>query len=286
MRESSLQLADGRSLAYAEHGDRGGTPVLFFHGLPGSRLTRHPDESIAAAAGVRLFTFDRPGYGRSSAYPGRRIADWAGDVEQFAAVEELERFAVVAWSGGAPYALAVADALRERVDRVVLVAPIAPLAGTPAARDLSPALRRRVRIARVAPWLVSLSVAREVRAFARDPDRALARAFADAPACDRNVLDDEPLRKMYLASRGEAYRQGPRPVLHDALLYLRPWGFEISAVAAPVQIFHGRLDTTITEAHGLALAAALPKTETTLVDGEGHMLCLTRWEQLLRAAVD
>jgi pimeloyl-ACP methyl ester carboxylesterase len=284
MRESSLRLADGRTLAYAEHGDAGGAPVLFFHGLPGSRLTRHPDESAATRAAVRLFTFDRPGYGRSTAQPERRIVDWAGDVEQFAVDAGLERFAVVAWSGGAPYALAVARSLRNRIERVVLVAPIAPLAGTSAARDLSPALRRRVRVARVAPWLVGLSVSRDLRAFARDPERALDRAFAGAPACDRDVLADDAIRAMYVESRAEAYRQGPRPVLQDALLYLRPWGFDVGDVETPVQIFHGELDETIAPAHSKQLAALLPKQESTFVDGEGHMLCLTRWEDVLRAA--
>jgi pimeloyl-ACP methyl ester carboxylesterase len=285
MRESSLRLADGRTLAYAEHGDAGGTPVLFFHGLPGSRLTRHPDESVATRIGIRLFTFDRPGYGRSSAQPGRRIVDWAGDVEQFSSGVGLKRFAVVAWSGGAPYALAAARALRNRVERVVLVAPIAPLAGTSAARDLSPALRRRVRVARFAPWLVGLSASRDVRAFARDPERALDRAFAGAPACDRDVLAEAAIRTMYVESRTEAYRQGPRPVLQDALLYLRPWGFDVGKVETPVRIFHGELDETIAPVHSRQLAALLPKHESTFVDGEGHMLCLTRWKDVLRAAV-
>jgi pimeloyl-ACP methyl ester carboxylesterase len=285
VRESSLRLADGRTLAYAEHSDMGGTPVLFFHGLPGSRLTRHPDELSATRVGIRLFTFDRPGYGRSTAQPGRRIVDWADDVEQFAREAGLDRFAIVAWSGGAPYALTVARALRERVERVVLVAPVAPLAGTSAMDDLSPALRRRVRVARLAPWLVGLSVSRDVRAFARDPERALDRAFAGAPACDRDVLADDAIRAMYVESRAEAYRQGPRPVLQDALLYLRPWEFDVGDVEAPVRIFHGELDETIAPAHSKQLAALLPKQESTFVDGEGHMLCLTRWEEILRAAV-
>jgi pimeloyl-ACP methyl ester carboxylesterase len=285
VRESSLRLADGRTLALAEHGDAAGAPLLFFHGLPGSRLTRHPDESIAARAGIRLFTFDRAGYGRSTAQAGRRIVDWADDVRQFTANIGVNRFAIVAWSGGAPYALAAAHALRGRVERVVLVAPVAPIAGTSAVRNLSPALRRRVRVARVAPWLVGLSVGREVRAFRRDPERALERAFAGAPLCDRAVLADDAIRRMYVESRTEAYRQGPQPVLQDALLYLRPWGFDVAAVETPVRIFHGLLDETIAAAHSRQLGDVLRTSESTFVDGEGHMLCLTRWDEILRAAV-
>jgi pimeloyl-ACP methyl ester carboxylesterase len=285
MHESSLRLADGRTLAYAEQGDRAGAPALFFHGLPGSRLTRHPDESIAQRLGVRLFTFDRPGYGRSTSQPRRRFVDWAGDMRQFADEIALERFALIGWSGGAPYALAVASVLGERVTRVVLVSPVAPLAGTRSAQHLSPRLRRNVRIARIAPWLVGLTVSREVHAFARDPERAFDRVFADAPACDRVILEEGPVRRMYVASRIEAYRQGPRPILQDALLYLRPWGFEPSSVRVPVTLFHGELDDTIAPAHGRQLASMLGDYETSFVAGEGHMLCLTRWEEILRAAV-
>ncbi|MCG8123605.1 MAG: alpha/beta hydrolase, partial [Candidatus Thiodiazotropha taylori] len=33
-----VTLPDGRRLAYAEYGDPTGTPTLYFHGFPGSRL--------------------------------------------------------------------------------------------------------------------------------------------------------------------------------------------------------------------------------------------------------
>ncbi|MBV6622586.1 MAG: hypothetical protein KI793_06485 [Rivularia sp. (in: Bacteria)] len=42
----TLLLKDGRQMGYAQFGDLNGKPVMFFHGTPGSRLTRHPDESI------------------------------------------------------------------------------------------------------------------------------------------------------------------------------------------------------------------------------------------------
>ena len=32
-----LRLSDGRQLGYADYGDPDGTPVMFFHGTPGSR---------------------------------------------------------------------------------------------------------------------------------------------------------------------------------------------------------------------------------------------------------
>ena len=69
----------GRTLAFEDTGEPGGRPVVLFHGAPGSRLFS-PDPAATAAAGVRLITFDRPGYGRSDPLVDRRVADAAADV--------------------------------------------------------------------------------------------------------------------------------------------------------------------------------------------------------------
>ena len=55
-----ITLRDGRGLAYTD-GDPAGTPVVLFHGAPGSRGFR-PRVAETDTAGVRLITFDRPGY--------------------------------------------------------------------------------------------------------------------------------------------------------------------------------------------------------------------------------
>ena len=56
--DNVLRLPDGRMLGYAEYGDPGGTPVMLFHGLPGSRLTARVGHIIAAERGVRLVAPD------------------------------------------------------------------------------------------------------------------------------------------------------------------------------------------------------------------------------------
>ena len=72
-----ISLRDGRRLGYAEYGDPDGKPVFFFHGLPGSRRQRHPDNSIAIKLGARIIAIDRPGYGLSDFQQGRTIAGLA-----------------------------------------------------------------------------------------------------------------------------------------------------------------------------------------------------------------
>jgi hypothetical protein len=49
-----IQLRDGRTIGYAEFGDPQGTPVLWCHGGPGSRLESSTLGPAAAELGLRL----------------------------------------------------------------------------------------------------------------------------------------------------------------------------------------------------------------------------------------
>jgi len=79
-----MRLRDGRDLAWVEVGVSDGTPVLAFHGTPGSRLQLSFDVAAPTAAGVLLIVPDRPGYGLSTYQPKRALVDWADDVTQLA----------------------------------------------------------------------------------------------------------------------------------------------------------------------------------------------------------
>ena len=50
-----IDLADGRSLGVSTYGDPQGTPVLLFHGTPGSRLWVDGDDSIGIAEALAQY---------------------------------------------------------------------------------------------------------------------------------------------------------------------------------------------------------------------------------------
>ena len=58
-----------------------GPPVLIFHGIPGSRIDARFWSAGATELGVdaQFVAFDRPGYGRSVAQPGRTLRTVAED---------------------------------------------------------------------------------------------------------------------------------------------------------------------------------------------------------------
>src|SRR5215831_6622757 len=124
---STVILADGRRIGYAEWGDADGRPLLYFHGWPGSRLEGRLGAEAARASGVRLVALDRPGMGLSDRLPRRRLIDWPSDVAAVADALGLRRFAVLGISGGGPYAVACARMLADRLIGVGVVSSLAPM---------------------------------------------------------------------------------------------------------------------------------------------------------------
>ena len=143
-------------------GDPLGRAVLVQLGTPNSRILYAPHVHDAAARGIRLIGYDRPGYGGSTPLPGRSIVDCVTDVRAIADALEIDRFAIWGISGGGPHALACAALLPERVWAVATLASTAPFDApgldwqvpgwssdsstqTSALRILEPELRHRIR---------------------------------------------------------------------------------------------------------------------------------------------
>jgi pimeloyl-ACP methyl ester carboxylesterase len=277
-RDDELTLVDGRTLGYAVSGDPEGKPVLLLHGSPSSRLFC-PDPAVTAAAGVRLVTVDRPGYGRSSPQPARRILDWPADVEQLADALDLARFPVVAHSSGGPYALACAVALAQRVSVVGLISCVVPLDEIPAAWSaLDDDSRQLVDLARRDPDAAAAVIGQAASWLLDDPDRFL---NIPRPPPDAALLDDPAIRAMFLGSVRESVRNGLAGYVTDEVLERRPWGFRLENVEVDVSVWHGEQDGYIPPAHVEAAAALLPRFRTSFDPSQGHGLILSQWAEIL-----
>ena len=114
----SVTTPDGRTLTVREGGDPAGVPVLSMSGTPGSSTLYEPHVRDAEEQGIRLLSYDRPGYGGSSPNKGRNVAACAVDVEAVCDAVGIERICVWGISGGGPHALATAALLPHRVAAV------------------------------------------------------------------------------------------------------------------------------------------------------------------------
>ena len=171
----AVALHDGRTLAYEEHGDPDGRAVVLFHGAPGSRRFL-PDPDAAAAAGARLVTVDRPGFGKSTRRPGRELLDTAADVAALLDALDLDRATLLGVSAGGPHALAcsVAPELRGRVAGLAVVSAPGPLDEVPGAWEaLGDQMRPTAAMARRDPGRSLRAVERFMGPMAADPDAYL-----------------------------------------------------------------------------------------------------------------
>ena len=242
------------SLSYDDVGDPTGVPVVYLHGGGDSRLSRHPDDAIAAELGVRLVAVDRCG----PSARGRTLVSWAGDLLELLDDLAIERFGVVGWSAGGPHALAVAAAAPERVTRVALVASMPPHDGVAVLpRDV----RRVMSLARVAPRLAS----RGLEAWGRRPP----------PPTGESASDDA-----YARGRTESFRAGGLWLARELAYLARPWGFELAAVRAPVTLWWGERDRVCPPSIAEEYARRLSSTTLHLVD-DTHQILFSRWREIL-----
>jgi pimeloyl-ACP methyl ester carboxylesterase len=126
MQEHEVATHDGRVLKVLEDGDPEGRPVLVHNGMPNSRLLFAADVRSARRLGVRLISYDRPGYGGSTRQAGRTVADCAEDVRAIAGALGIDRLGAWGISGGGPHAIACAALLPDLVAGVGVLASVAP----------------------------------------------------------------------------------------------------------------------------------------------------------------
>ncbi len=129
MRESDLQLSDGRTLHIYDTGTGGVVVPLTVFWHHGTSNTGEPPEPLSAAAlrdGTRWVSYDRPGYGGSTPRPGRDLGSAADDASEVADAPGIDNFAVMGHSGGANHALACAALLPRRILAGACMAASAP----------------------------------------------------------------------------------------------------------------------------------------------------------------
>jgi len=276
--EHDVLTPDGRTLHVLEGGDPDGLPVVVHHGTPGCALQYEPHAADAAERGIRLISYDRPGYGGSSPHDGRSVADAAADVGVIADALGVGRFGTYGGSGGGPHTLACASLLAERVVGAIAIASVAPygVEGLDWTAGMGQGNIDEFGAAQQSRDALAEFTARERdELLAADPAAMVEAIRTLVSPVDAAALTGD-LGDYMLASIRAAIDESVEGWVEDDLAFLRPWGFDLESVGVPVALWHGEQDLFVPIAHGRWLAEHLDGAEVHIEPEHGHLSLVAR----------
>ncbi|GAA1540914.1 alpha/beta hydrolase [Kribbella lupini] len=277
---TSISTPDGRLVAFSLYGAPDGVPVVFHTGSPSTRWRRPDVVRATAECGVRLLTFDRPGYGESTRLVGRSIADVVADVRLLADAQGWDRFAVAGGSGGGPHALACAALMPERVIRCAVIGGIAPplVDGPEPGEDEEDPRRNRTS------WLAAHGGDEALRPGVEETaQQIMALIEAGGPeippgpgeAVGPPALEDPEAMARVRATFVDSHDGW----IDDNLAFAQDWGFELGAIEVPVSLWFGSASERDRQ-QAAHLAAAIPAAESIEYAG-GHIQNNAEYRRML-----
>jgi pimeloyl-ACP methyl ester carboxylesterase len=278
MNARAVSTPDGRTLTVREGGDPDGLPLLFVPGTPGSSLLYEPQVRDAEERGIRLFSYDRPGYGGSTRLEGRDVASCVRDIAAVCDALDVEQFCVAGISGGGPHALAAAALLPQRVVAAAALASVAPYdaegldwfagMGEQNVEEMGAVLAgeeaHRASIEREREQLLSIT-----------PDELVDSWQTLLGPADRAVATGE-FAGFLLAHLRAGVEESGDGWFDDDVAFMHPWGFDVATIRVPVLVWQGKQDRFVPFGHGVWLAEHIPSVDARLTEEDGHLTLAQR----------
>lgn len=279
-----LHLADGFVEYLVDGPDNARDLVVLHGGTPSAAVRWDGLIRAAGAAGLRVATYSRGGYGGSPRRQGRTVADEAAITAALADKLGAARFFVLGNSGGGPPALASAALLGDRVRACGILAGPAPRIEAGGAWEaLVPAaeLPEWEALARgdVEPFLDDYREA--AQRFSRMTARRLG-AVGGRPDARAVAFDHaHQFIPALIRSMRRSVSRGFLGYLDDGIAQARDWGFRVADIRVPVIVRHGLLDKLVNVGHGRWLAAAIPGARGVFLDDAGHGSIALPWSDVI-----
>ena len=277
-----IQLEDGRTVIARIIGSSELTrPIFYFHGFPGSSLEAALAHGSCAKLGVSLIAIDRPGLGGSSAAHGRSLFSCAEDLRQIADALKLDKFGLLAVSGGTPYGLAAAVTLAERVNFLGIVSGVCEPAQNGALQEMSIANRVLLKIGLMFPWLGRAAVRGIAMLWRRWPFMAALWFRAVLGPEDLKVVTRPSVAAILQMNIREALKQGVGGVVQEYASLISKWNINYAQVTAPTVIWHGTCDHYVPMGMAKLSSSLIPRSELLEVEGGGHFMVIDQSETVL-----
>lgn len=242
--------------------------TVYLHGLPGS-----PSELLLARdQGAWLDPAQVLAPDRNK-LTGTRAAVLSALVKQIEQWAPGERVNLVGFSLGGAIALDLAQVLADRVQRIDLVAPAAPLNLGDFLDDMAGG--PLFRLAENSPRCFALAALLQGWAVRWTPQLLVKALLADVRGEDRRLVADPAFRRMLRRALQDTFARGPAAYRDEVRHYVADRGACLEAVTQPVFIWQGEQDNWVPPAMAQALASALPSpVHLNLLPGLSHYSAL------------
>lgn len=271
MNHSSISLPDGRSLEIHFAGQPSSDALIFHHGTPGASLTWEEWLPDVQAQGGFAVAYSRAGYGDSTRNEGRTVADINQDTLAILKHFEISRFVAVGWSGGGPHCLA--NTLMPEAIAAISIAGVGAY-GEPDLNFLE-GMGEENHIEFGAAVAGAKEIEEWMHQYSPDTAQVTGPQLIEAlggliGAADQQVLTPEAANNVAQEFR-YALKRGYYGWMDDDLAFVQPWGFDLTQISKPVELWQGDEDFMVPHAHGQWLATKIPTAELHMVANEGHI---------------
>lgn len=294
-----IDVGDGHWLYVEEIGTKGGRPIVFLHGGPGSGA-QHAHRVVFDPTRDHAFLFDQRGAGRSHPYLETAANTTQHLIRDIEAIREhfgIEKWLVTGGSWGSTLALAYAEAHPSRVTGLVLRAIFL---GTD--REVAwafvdgPKTFRPELYAAFRDWLPEAERHAPLAGYLRrlndraNPDRTMAAHIWNA--YERILSEIKPAATGIPSTFAADARLPPTPVIEAHYIannfFLEPDQLLANAAALasiPGVIVQGRYDLLCPPENAQALAAAWPPARLQIIDNAGHAMTEPGVIEAIRKAI-
>jgi pimeloyl-ACP methyl ester carboxylesterase len=271
METKLVTLSDGRKLELQIAGTPQSNAIVFHHGTPGASNTWTSWMLEVEKLGGFTFSYSRPGYGQSDRHEGRTVHDNSSDIAEVLSILGITKMVSIGWSGGGPHALA--DSTLPQSRGVISIAGV----GAYGANDLDflEGMGEENHVEFGAAVEGPVAIENWMKQYSPEIAVVTEEQIIEAFGGLIGDADKKALREGAAEETAASYRKSLEVShygwLDDDLAFVQPWGFDITKISVPVELWQGNDDFMVPHAHGYWLEKHIPTSKLNFVPGEGHI---------------
>mgnify|MGYP003856446439 CR=1 FL=1 len=292
-----ITLRDGRKLSYFDYRSPSRNKVsndsqdviLLLHNLMGSAYEIPPDShQVIRDQGLRIIIPERPGYGDSDPKKGRNHEDFCQDIKTLLNVLKIDKVKVIAHSIGGVYALALAEFLPERIERIAMVNAATRVEDMRQAKPVPILVTAVLQSVRFAPFLIELilkmAIGKDLEEF-YEQQLTYIRPTVEGRAADINLLSRRNYRDYSILNLKQSAKQGVGTWANELNLSFSEWDFKVTNTQMEYQFWHGDQDDVISIHAAKRLASNLNTIRFNHLKNETHFLFSRHFNQIVEQLI-